>query len=202
MLADYSAYSRDDPALENVTNVRILARADTPEAILTRLAAQGVSAPTTLQTVEKTLSQEPYALALNLYLVVTVLVLLLALAGLCVNLGVQLPGRRRDAASLRVVGVPRTSIFLAAAGEYVVLLANAAAAGVFAGTVAQSVVVRELTLGYADANSTPMVISTLDLGVVVELVVVAVVVLLVVAGVLAALTIRAARTATLREGAG
>jgi putative ABC transport system permease protein len=199
MVADYTVYSRNDPGLENVTSVRILADADAPRAVLNRLAAAGVTSPTTLQSVERKLSQEPYALALKLYLVVTVLVLLLALAGLCVNLGVQLPGRRRDAASLRVVGVRRGSIFVAAATEHLVLLASAAIAGVMAGAAAQAAVVRTLTLGYGDSITTPRVISALDMQAVLQLAAFAVAVLFVVAVGLGALTIRSARTAALRE---
>ncbi len=202
MLADYTVYSRSGSVLDAVSDVRILARSDTPPAVLAQLAAHGVASPTRLQVVRRTLDQEPYALALNLYLVVTALVMLLAITGLCVNLGVQLPGRRRDAASLRVVGVPRRSIFLAAAGEYLVLLASAAVAGVVAGAIAESVVVRTLTLGYVQTIATPRVTSALDLSAALRLVAAALAVLLVVAALLGTLTIRAARTATLRESAG
>jgi predicted lysophospholipase L1 biosynthesis ABC-type transport system permease subunit len=60
-------------------------------------------------------------------------VILLALAGLAANLAVQLPARRRDAASLRVVGVKRRSVMIGVVAEFVVVLGAAALAGVAAG---------------------------------------------------------------------
>lgn len=48
--------------------------------------------------------------------------LAMAVAGLVVSSAVQLPSRRRDAASLRVVGVPRRQVMWAVALEFVVVL--------------------------------------------------------------------------------
>ena len=56
------------------------------------------------------LDQDAYALSLNLYLVAALAAIVLAGAGLAVNLAVQMPDRRRDAASMRVVGVRRRQI--------------------------------------------------------------------------------------------
>ena len=81
---------------------------------------------------------------------VAVLVLLMALAGLFVSTAVQLPARRRDAASMRVVGVPRRSVMSAVVRELAVVLGGTAIAGLAAGTLAQYVVLRTVTLGVVE----------------------------------------------------
>ena len=93
--------------------------------------------PDTEAAARALLDQDAFALALRLYVVVTVLVILLALAGLAANLAVQLPSRRRDAASLRVVGVKRRSVMVGVVAEFVLVLGAAALAGIAAGGVAQ-----------------------------------------------------------------
>jgi putative ABC transport system permease protein len=62
-------------------------------------------------------------------------------------------------------------------------------------------VVRTVTLGYADSAATPRVLPSLDLPTVSALLVATVAVLLVIATALGNLTIRGARTSTLRETA-
>jgi putative ABC transport system permease protein len=202
MLVDYSMYTRANEIIDADTNVSILARSDTPPNVLTQLAAHGITQRTTLQQVRHTLDQDPYALALNLYLVVTVIVILLAFAGLAVNMAIQIPARRRDAASLRVVGLSRRSIVTAVASEFTVILGTAAVAGILAGALSQYVVVRTVTLGYADSILTPRVLPSLDLAAVGALVAVASTVLFGLSILLGSLTIRGSRTATLRETVG
>lgn len=201
MVVDYTTYTRANSVNDDLTNVQILARSDTPQGVLDQLAAHGVGQPVTLQEVRQALDHDPYALALNLYLVVTVTVLLLALASLAVTMAVQIPARRRDAASLRVVGLPRRSIVSAVAAELTAVLGTAAIAGILAGALAQYVVVRTITLGYQESAFTPRLLPSLDLPTVAALLAVAFVVLTSLAVVLGGLTIRGARTATLRESA-
>jgi predicted lysophospholipase L1 biosynthesis ABC-type transport system permease subunit len=165
------------------------------------LADHGITRPQTLSATRGLLDQDAFALALNLYLVVTVIVIVLALAGLGANLAVQMPARRRDAASLRVVGLRRRSIIAAVVAEFLVVLGAAALAGIAAGSLAQYVVVRTVTLGYADTQHTPRLLPSLNLASVADLLLVVTVVLLVVAVSVAALTVRGARTASLRENA-
>ena len=187
---------------ENSDNlVYVWARADTPKSVLDQLAARGLSNPQTEARARHLLDKDAFALALRLYVVVTVLVILLAFAGLAANLAVQLPARRRDAASLRVVGVKRRSIMLGVVGEFLVVLGAAALSGIAAGALAQYVVVRTVTLGFADTELTPRVLPSFHLSTGVELSAVVVVVLLVVASVFAILTVRGARTSSLRENA-
>jgi putative ABC transport system permease protein len=112
-----------------------------------------------------------------------------------------MPARRRDAASLRVVGLRRRSIIAAVVAEFVVVLGAAALAGILAGSLAQYVVVRTVTLGYADTEHTPRLLPSLNLGSVTDLLLVVTAALLVVAVVVAGLTVRGARTASLRENA-
>jgi predicted lysophospholipase L1 biosynthesis ABC-type transport system permease subunit len=169
--------------------------------VLDQLAAHGLSHVETEAAAQHVLDEDAFALALRLYVVVTALVILLALAGLAANMAVQLPARRRDAASLRVVGVNRRSVMVGVVEEFVLVLGAAAVAGVAAGGLAQYVVVRTVTLGFADTTLTPRVIPSFDLTRAATLTAGVLLVLLVVAVAFAYLTVRGARTSSLRENA-
>ncbi len=201
LLMDFTMFTRNTTQGNSDNLVYVWARADTPQSVLDQLAARGLSNPHTEAQARHLLDQDAFALALRLYVVVTVLVILLALAGLAANLAVQLPARRRDAASLRVVGVKRRSIMLGVVGEFLVVLGAAALSGVAAGGLAQYVVVRSVTLGFADTELTPRVLPSFQLRTGVELSAVVVVLLLVLASFFAILTVRGARTSSLRENA-
>ena len=107
LLVDYSSFITDRPAYDNLMTVRVLQREGAPASVTDALSEAGLSVETTLAQERRVLDQSAYALALRLYAVVAALVVLMALAGLFVSNAVQLPARRRDAAALRVVGVPR-----------------------------------------------------------------------------------------------
>jgi hypothetical protein len=85
--------------------------------------------------------------------------------------------------------------------EFLVVLGAAALAGVAAGAVAQYVVVRTVTLGFADTSLTPRVLPSFDLSQAAAVSAGVLVVLLVVATAFAVLTVRGARTSSLRENA-
>ena len=91
-----------------------------------------------------------------------ILVLLMAIAGLFVSTAVQLPARRRDAAAMRVVGVPRRVVVSAVAREFLAVLGGAAIAGIAAGALAQYVVLRTIRLGYVEALATPRLVPAVD----------------------------------------
>ncbi len=201
VLIDFTAFARNASQGNTDTLVYIWARADTPQRILDELAARGMTNPTTEAQTKRVLDQDAFALALRLYIVVTVLVILLALAGLAANLAVQLPARRRDAASLRVVGVKRRAVMVGVVAEFVVVLGAAALAGVAAGGVAQYVVVRTVTLGFVDSSLVPRVVPSFDIASAVGLSAVVLAVLVVSASCFAFLTVRGARTSSLRENA-
>jgi len=201
VLIDFTAFIRNASQSNSDTLVYIWARADTPPRVLDALAGHGLSRPTTEAETRHVLDQDAFALALRLYVVVTALVILLALAGLGANLAVQLPSRRRDAASLRVVGVKRRSVMIAVVAEFVVVLGAAAVAGVAAGGVAQYVVVRTVTLGFVDSSLVPRVVPSFDMGSAAALSAVVLAILVAVASCFAFLTVRGARTASLRENA-
>jgi hypothetical protein len=201
VLLDFTAFIRSASQENSDTLVYVWARADTPQRILDQLAARGLSRPDTEAAAKQVLDQDAFALALRLYVVVTVLVILLALAGLAANLAVQLPARRRDAASLRVVGVKRRSVMVGVVAEFVVVLGAAALAGVAAGGIAQYVVVRTVTLGFVDSAFTPRVLPSFDLTSAVALSLLVLVGLVVAASAFAYLTVRGARTSSLRENA-
>jgi hypothetical protein len=201
VMMDFTAFVRNASQANSLSQVFVWARADTPQRVLDGLAARGLSNPTTEVQTRHVLDEDAFALALRLYVVVTALVILLALAGLAANLAVQLPARRRDAASLRVVGVKRRSVMLGVVAEFVVVLGAAALAGVAAGGIAQYVVVRTVTLGFVDSTLVPRVVPSFDLGSAVKLSVVVLVVLVVAASCFAFLTVRGARTSSLREDA-
>ena len=201
MMLDWTVFARSVSTVTGSTTVVVLARGDTPASVVSELNSAGLSSPRTEAAARAVLGQDAFALALKLYIVVTILVVLLALAGLGANLAVQMPARRRDAASLRVVGTRKRSIVGAVIAEFVMVLGAAALAGVAAGGLAQLIVVRTVVLGFADDERTPRVLpsfSLADAG----LLALATVVLLGLVGVLvASATVRGARTSSLRENA-
>jgi hypothetical protein len=201
LLVDYSSLLTDRAVFDNLVDVRVLQREGAPESITDALSAEGLTVATTLAQERRVLDQSAYALALRLYGVVAALVLLMALAGLLVSTAVQLPARRRDAAALRVVGVPRRSVMGAVARELLVVLGSAAVAGILAGSLAQYVVLRTITLGYAEGLATPALVAAISPARLVVLALLAAAVLGVLALVSASLTVRGARGATLRESA-
>jgi putative ABC transport system permease protein len=83
----------------------------------------------------------------------------------------------------------------------VVVLGAAAVAGVAAGAVAQYVVVRTVTLGFVDSSVVPRVVPSFDIASALTLSAVVLVVLVVAASAFAFLTVRGARTSSLRENA-
>lgn len=199
VLVDLTQLTSDTGTYDSFFDTRVLVRDGAPAVVGEALSAQGLTVASTLEDEQGTLDQGAYALALRLYAVVAALVLLMALAGLVVSTAVQLPARRRDAAALRVVGVPRRAVMSAAAREFAVVLGGAAVAGILAGTTAQYVVLRTITLGYVDALSTPQLVAGIDPVRLVLLAALAAAVLGGVAFVSAALTVRGARGSTLRE---
>lgn len=201
VLIDYTMLTTDREIYPQDVPVHVLVGADAPPEMLQGLRDRGVSVSTTLAGVQRTLDQGAYALALRLYAVVAVLVLLMALAGLFVSTAVQLPARRRDAASLRVVGVRRRAVMSAVVREFAVVLGATALAGLAAGTLAQYVVLRTVTLGVVDNVRTPALAAAVDGQRLVLLTLLAALVFGAVALTSAALTVRGARGATLRENA-
>lgn len=202
LLIDYDMVSIDREVYDqDSSEVVVLARADTPEDVSEQLRAAGLSVDRTFGDVRAGLDGEAYALALRLYAVVAVLVLVMAVAALGVSTAVQLPARRRDAASLRVVGVPRREVMGAVVRELGVVLGSTAVAGLAAGALAQYVVLRTVTLGYAETLSTPELVAGVDPVRLALLALLTAVLFGAVALGSAVLTVRGARGATLRENA-
>lgn len=201
LLIDYSSFITDRKVSDSLITTHVLARDGTPSSITRQLSEAGLTVGTTLAQERRVLDQSAYALALRLYAVVAALVVLMALAGLFVSAAVQLPARRRDAAALRVVGVPRGSVMVAVVRELGVVLGSAALAGILAGSLAQWVVLRTITLGYADASTTPALVAAISPLRLVVLALLAAAVFGAVALVSASMTVRGARGATLRESA-
>ena len=200
-LIDYRMLVSDRLVYDNTFTAYVAAAADTPASMRKELADRGLSVDKTLADERATLDQGAYALALRLYAVASILVLLMALAGLFVSTAVQLPARRRDAAALRVVGVPRRVVVSAVAREFAVVLGGAAIAGILAGALAQYVVLRTIRLGYIETLATPRLVPAVDIGQLVIIAVASAVVFGAFAFASAALTVRGARGATLRENA-
>lgn len=201
LLVDDSSFIADRSVYDNLFTTRVLMRSGAPSAMSGELAEAGLTVETTLAAQTRVLDQSAYALALRLYAVVAALVLLMALAGLFVSTAVQLPARRRDAAALRVVGVRRSSVMSAVAREFLVVLGGAAVAGILAGSLAQYVVLRTITLGVVDAISTPHLVAAVSQLRLAALAATAILVLGVAAFLSASLTVRGARGSTLRESA-
>ena len=201
VLIDYRMLVSDRQLYNNTFTVYVAVDGDTPAALKAQLTDRGLSVSRTLAEEQRTLDQGAYALALRLYAVAAVLVLLMAMAGLFVSTAVQLPARRRDAAAMRVVGVPRRMVVSAVAREFLAVLGGAAVAGIAAGALAQYVVLRTIRLGYVEALVTPRLVPAVD---VVQLAIIAVAAAVgfgTFAFVSATLTVRGARGATLRETA-
>lgn len=83
----------------------VVARADTPAAVLVQLGKAGAGKPTTYAAVADQLDGTPSARADSLALLVAVGIGLVALAHLLAWLGAQLGRRRAEVAGLRVAGV-------------------------------------------------------------------------------------------------
>ena len=202
LLIDYETVSIDREVYDqDSSEVVVLARADTPGPVVDELRAAGLVVDRTYAEVREGLDGEAYALALRLYAVVAVLVLVMAVAALGVSTAVQLPARRSDAASLRVVGVSRREVVRAVLLELSVVLGSTAVAGLAAGALAQYVVLRTVTLGYAETLSTPALVAGIDPARLALLALVTAVLFGAVAVTSAMLTVRGARGATLRENA-
>ncbi|MBA3232839.1 MAG: FtsX-like permease family protein [Propionibacteriales bacterium] len=199
MMIDYTMLTRNQSISDAQTQVYVLARGDTPQEVLDALAERGVNKRTSLAETKKVLDQDAYALSLNLYLVAALAAIGLAVTGLVANMMVQMPARRRDSAALRVVGVRRHQVMRAVFLEICVVLGLASLAGIAAGALAQSLVVRSVTLGTVDDLRTPRVVGTLDATGVGLLVGLVIVVLVVVATAVAGLAVSRARASTLRE---
>lgn len=201
LLIDYDTFSTGRAVYDQDTAVYVLARGDTPDSVVTSMRDAGLVEDTTYAEVKSQLDRTAYALALRLYAVVAGLVLLMAVASLAVSTAVQLPARRRDAAALRVVGVPRRQVMGAVLRELVLVLGGTAVAGLAAGSLAQYVVLRTVTLGFAETLSTPALVAAVDPWRLALLALVTAVLFGTVALVSAVLTVRGARGSTLRESA-
>lgn len=187
-----------DPAL---VASYVLVRADAPADVTNALTAAGLTAAPGYSETRDALDDSAYAQALRLYLVVAATLLLMALGGLIVSSAVQLPARRRDAAALRVVGVPRRTVALAALAESLTVLGVAALTGLTAGTLSQAVLLPSLTLGLIDDPFTPRVLPETDTGRLLILTATVLAVLVLVSALTSSAVVRGARGATLRENA-
>lgn len=181
---------------------RILVRDGAPETVTAALRDAGATEVTTFEAELRLQEASAFALALRMYVVVAALVLLMALAAMLITTAVQLPARRRDAAALRVVGVPRSVISRAVIGEQALMLGVAVLAGVLSGAAAARLLVGTLTLGTVDAADVPAVLAELDRLDLTLLGLGSFAVLLLIAVVGTLRTVRSARGSTLREAAG
>ena len=203
VMIDLTSYLREaDISQSQDAATYVLARDGMPPAMADQLTAAGVSLdqPLSLANERESLDNDAYALSLRLYLIVSVALLALALAGVSAHLIVGMPGRRRDAAALRVVGVSRRTVSRASLVELAITLGVAALAGVIAGVVAQWVILGKIRLGTADSRS-PDIPARIDLVSLGAYTAATAVVLLLVAGLVARATVRRARAAELRESA-
>lgn len=201
LLIDYDTFSVGRAVYDQDTDVYVLARDDLPDALVTQMRDAGLVEDTSYAEVKGELDGTAYALALRLYAVVAALVLLMAVASLAVSTAVQLPARRRDAAALRVVGVPRRQVMGSVLRELVLVLGGTAVAGLAAGSLAQYVVLRTVTLGFSETLSTPALVAAIDPWRLALLALVTALLFGTVALVSAVLTVRGARGSTLRESA-
>ena len=201
VLIDNTMMTHNRQVYDNTWTTYILAAGDTPHRLANQLATRGLHVETTHAAVRHRLDATAYALAMRLYGLAAVASLLLALAGLAVSTAVQLPGRRLDAASLRVVGVPGRTLVSATARELGTVLGAAAVAGLATGWVAQWCVLRTITLGTVEAHDAPRPVAAIDLSASAISTLVIVAVVAAVAVISALLAVRGAHGYTLREHA-
>lgn len=179
----------------------LFVRADAPAAVTGALSDAGLTVFARADDTRTELEGSAYAQALRLYRAVAAAILLMALGGLLVSAATQLPARRRDAASLRVVGVPRRTIGLAAFWESAVVLVAAGVAGLGAGLLAETLLLRSLTLGVTDDPTVPRVVAAVDVPLVAVFALAVGLVLLAVSVATSVAVVTQARAATLRESA-
>lgn len=111
------------------TEAYVLARADTPPKVVAALRSTGsVASPRTYDGALHRLAATPRAQGTRLYLVIALFSALIALVSLASAVAQQRPERKREAAGLRVVGVP-TRLINGAYHRETVLLAAAAFLG-------------------------------------------------------------------------
>lgn len=201
IVIDYAMLTADRELYDGMFTPYLLARADLPQQLRQELTDHGYTLQATNAETVATLDRGAYALALRLYLVVAALSLAMALVGLLVSTAVQLPARRRDAAALRVVGVPRRAVMSAVTREFFLVLGAAAVAGIVAGSVAQLVVLRTITLGFSTDIHTPDPVASIDPVALAVMAASAALILLGCALLTSWATVRGARGSTLRETA-
>jgi hypothetical protein len=199
VLADYTMTTIAHPLSEYGWEVYILANDALPPDVASELSSRGVAMTGTLAEATSRLDATAYALATRLYAIAAGLVLLMAFAGLVVATATQLPARRTDAASMRVVGVRRRAVLLAVAFEAAVILLSGGLAGLVAGLGSQLLVLRTLTLGTIAEGTYPRVVAVVDVGYVTAYAAAMVTVLGLTAVASAMLTVRGANGGTLRE---
>lgn len=179
----------------------ILLRDDTPKPVLDQLREAGAEPLTSNSAQRRLQDSSAFAQALRLYVVVAALVLAMSLIAMVITTAVQLPSRRRDAASLRVIGVPRRVLTAALIGEQAILLAVTVLTGLLAGIAAAMLLTGTLTLGARDDPDLPRVLTDLAPVPLLLLGGGTFLVLLAVSAVAGARTVQAARGSTLRENA-
>lgn len=199
VLIDYTMMSSNRTFNDQNIRVSVLANENTPAEISTALAGRGFHVETTFDEQRHSLDKTAYALALRLYAVAAVLVLIMAIAGLTISTAVQLPARRMDAAALRVVGVSRRAVMSATTRELVAVLGAAAVAGLAAGSLAEYLVLRTITLGHVETVTSPRVVAAIDTTQLLVLALAAATTLGAAALISAFMTVRGARGSTLRE---
>ncbi|GAA5151290.1 hypothetical protein GCM10023340_29920 [Nocardioides marinquilinus] len=202
LMLDLTTFSTRYRAAPALVEPLVLVRDGAPAAVRQGLVDSEATLRADAATTRRVLDDSAYAQALRLYLVVGAALLLMALGGLLVSTTVQLAARRRDAAALRVVGVPPRTLVAASLWESAVALGAAVVAGTAAGALAQAVLLPSLSLGVVDDAATPRVLPDLDWPRLLVIAGAVAVVLLLVSLASSVTTVRRARGATLREDVG
>lgn len=198
LLADLPAAAAGAPPTVPAAEVMVLARADTPAAVLAALADRAGSAPVTLAQVDRTTAAETGAAQARVYALMAVFCLLAALLVLLAAVARQRSGWLREVASLRVVGVSTAQLRRSGRVE-VGWLAVAAVLATVAGAVAAvRLLLEHLALVTVPVHAVPLR-TAVTLGPVVLAAVLVAVVVLVVSGRGRAVQADRSRPAILRE---
>jgi hypothetical protein len=153
------ALAASTPVIPTATTY-IVARADTPQPVLDQLAATGlVGDPTEFAGALDAALQRPSAQGVRLYSLMSIFAALIALVGMASSAAAQRRDRRREAASLRVSGVPSRTLTAAIRTEAVWLAVTVFALVGVAGWVASRVAIENLDLVPVSPYS-PLLTST------------------------------------------
>jgi putative ABC transport system permease protein len=149
LMGDLTTFLDSERFAETVGDSVVIARADTPNAVLESLAASGIDPSERVSTgdARRLLDNDPYAQALRFFWLAAGLVAVIALCAVTTALVSQRPARAQESAALRVAGMRRRQLRAAVVVEVGVVAALVAACGWLAAWLSTWATLSALPLG-------------------------------------------------------